>query len=161
MNDILDNLIDRVSTILMGRWQDGLELFELMVMTAKEEPEYALAFEHYLTEGGTLKLRELVSRFGDYPHDVDFNNQVDAIDTSVYIARTLEPVDPVAYRLTRVGSSSDQYGICECCGEYVDSVYLLTQMRRYMRSDGRTESVTHHRCFQYFGHKDCLSSLTN
>jgi hypothetical protein len=65
-----------------------------------------------------------------------------------------------AYRLKNTHAGSDRYGNCERCGKQADTMYILTQSRRYTRHDG-TEGVTYHGCFQLFGHKECLTNLTN
>ena len=64
---------------------------------------------------------------------------------------------PYAYRLTKMKGGSDGYGLCEVCRKAVDSVYLLTQMRRFKRHDG-AEGLAE--ASSWFGHHDCLSQQT-
>ncbi len=67
--------------------------------------------------------------------------------------------DPVAYRLTNTGYGSHKYGACEVCDRHADSVYILTQMRRFLPKRGG-EGITHHKCFTLFGHRKCLVDKT-
>jgi len=64
-----------------------------------------------------------------------------------------------AYRLKNTGASSDKYGCCEVCGKPASTIFHLTGMRRYTRHDG-SESLTFHNCPDAFGHKECLSAIT-
>lgn len=75
---------------------------------------------------------------------------------------TKEPI-PIGYvyRLAKMNGGSDKYGVCEVCDKEVDSTYLITQSRRYYCTITHQEQATHHKCFQYFGHKSCLSNITN
>lgn len=66
-----------------------------------------------------------------------------------------------AYRMSNTRGGSDKYGPCEVCKKPANSVYVLTEMRRYTNQDGK-ESVTYHGCTPAtFGHAQCLAGITN
>ena len=67
-----------------------------------------------------------------------------------------------SYRLRRCEGGSAKYGNCERCGAIVDTTYMLTTMRRYWSNIKKAESLTSSGCQSLvFGHKRCLSELTN
>jgi len=71
------------------------------------------------------------------------------------------------YKLKRMGYGSDRFGPCEICGEHADSTYYLVQMREFFFCrniggvDVKRHGITTDGCFAKFGHKDCLTVLTN
>ncbi len=60
------------------------------------------------------------------------------------------------YELFRSKGSSDKYGPCKICGEYVSDVYHQIESRRYWNQLKDKWGWTHHKCNSYFGHEDCL-----
>ena len=58
------------------------------------------------------------------------------------------------YKLFRTGSSSDKFGNCEICNKPSDSIYYQIEEREYQKN-----RWTHYKCFDHFGHKDCLISI--
>lgn len=61
------------------------------------------------------------------------------------------------YKMEEAGP--EHFGPCEVCGMRVDKPFVLIQGRTYDRGDGST-GISHYKCFQKTGHKDCLSGLT-
>ncbi len=67
-----------------------------------------------------------------------------------------------AYRLKRLKSDSDRLGNCEVCEKHVDTMYLLTEMKRYWNHRNKSEGLTHAHCSPgVYGHKECLSKETD
>lgn len=59
------------------------------------------------------------------------------------------------YHLTDMRAGSEKYGACEVCGKNVKKVYYAVEVKSFTRPDG-TEGTTHRKCFDKFGHKECL-----
>jgi len=55
------------------------------------------------------------------------------------------------YRLTQLHATSDKYGNCEICGEFVADVHYQSEARRTLRG-----TWTHVGCHNPFGHFNCL-----
>ena len=65
------------------------------------------------------------------------------------------------YTLRPLQNGGAALGACEHCGAIThDAYYILTEYRRYTRTDG-SESSTRANTIQVFGHKDCLSEITH
>jgi len=60
------------------------------------------------------------------------------------------------YVLKPSGKNSNALENCEVCGTFVDSVYHQIE-GRYFEFEG-AKRITHHKCSDLFGHKDCLLS---
>jgi hypothetical protein len=60
-------------------------------------------------------------------------------------------MDEYRYRQSPMRASSNKYGNCEVCGQYVSDVYLQNETRRVMRGWFVTS--------QFFGHRECLDSI--
>lgn len=60
------------------------------------------------------------------------------------------------YRMRKLNASSNTYGDCECCGKFVDSVYIMTKLKIFNHRGA--ESLANVSCT--FGHKTCLGNLT-
>ena len=63
------------------------------------------------------------------------------------------------YSLTSIDESSQKYGNCDICGEYVSDVFYQKEERHYKFK--QYEGWTKNKCHNYFGHKDCLISKQN
>lgn len=63
----------------------------------------------------------------------------------------------MAYRLRNTGQSSTQLGLCECCETRCNDVYILVIFERYEGTDGN-DYINYKG--DVFGHKECLSKLT-
>tara|TARA_R110000850_G_scaffold272792_1_gene408334 strand:+ start:154 stop:348 length:195 start_codon:yes stop_codon:yes gene_type:complete len=59
------------------------------------------------------------------------------------------------------GESSQKFGDCQVCRKPASEVFYMTQMREYFNQLKKEFGVTQHDCFSKFGHKSCLSGLTN
>ncbi len=57
------------------------------------------------------------------------------------------------YRLKNTGAGSEKYGVCELCKKGADSTYLLVKLRK-------ARSGVLCNASDAFGHKECLSVLT-
>lgn len=64
------------------------------------------------------------------------------------------------YRIFRCCASSDKYGPCEVCGEFVSDVHHQTESRSYEFKLGRKihSGFTTHECKNLFGHRECVES---
>lgn len=67
------------------------------------------------------------------------------------------PTGAYRYRMTPTGSGSPKYGNCQVCGGHCDSTYLQIEERRYSLP-GLRAGWTQNKCFDYFGHQECLMS---
>lgn len=57
-------------------------LLDRMANRCVDDPIYRRTFTSWLTQGGTLTLRELCAPFGAYQDDLAFRNLVDSIDSA-------------------------------------------------------------------------------
>ena len=64
-----------------------------------------------------------------------------------------------AFTLRKLNAGSDKYGLCEVCGQHTDTTYIMSRMKRYHHPIRHTEGLAH--VSGTFGHKTCLSELTN
>jgi hypothetical protein len=55
------------------------------------------------------------------------------------------------YKITQMHASSDRYGPCEVCREFVSDVYYLSESCK--RSNNHFTQLN---CKSLFGHKECL-----
>jgi len=55
---------------------------------------------------------------------------------------------------------SERFGNCEICTKAVDTTYHLVSLKEYTKPDGK-KSLTYNNELSVFGHKKCLSKLTN
>ena len=58
------------------------------------------------------------------------------------------------YRCKSTGKSSDKYGNCEVCHKPCSDVYYQTEERKF--GEANEDFWTHNKCFDYFGHEECL-----
>jgi hypothetical protein len=56
-----------------------------------------------------------------------------------------------------VEGSSERFGECEICGQYVVNVYHQVESKGYSKSDG-TKGWTMNGCSDVYGHEQCLIS---
>lgn len=61
-------------------------LLREMLIKAEGDQSYAVALDKWFKHGSTLHLREITKMFGNYWRDIDFSNDVDALDASWSIA---------------------------------------------------------------------------
>lgn len=81
--------------VLSTRWPEAMDLLNKMVARCEQNVDYKAYFLRWLREGSTLSLRELASPFGEYivcGTELDFQNAVNAIDTSKFHAELI--LDP-------------------------------------------------------------------
>lgn len=62
------------------------------------------------------------------------------------------------YKLSNWNASSQKYGMCEVCGEYVSEVYYQLEDRKYFDDVEQKHDYTQYKCKSLVGHKDCLVS---
>lgn len=79
--------IGKVNNILKRRWPEALILWQSMKIKSSSDRSYQVQFDDCLLNGSTLELRELITYFGKYLGCIDFRNNVNAIDTALYIVR--------------------------------------------------------------------------
>lgn len=65
----------------------------------------------------------------------------------------------IAYRLSNTGHGSDKFGPCELCGKRTETTFLLTKYERFFSRHRNKDSLAY--AGNAFGHKTCLSALTN
>lgn len=62
------------------------------------------------------------------------------------------------YNLTSTNESSHKYGNCDICGKHTTEVFYQTEEKEYFNPVAQQLSFTQHRCYNFFGHKECLKS---
>lgn len=88
----LTQRIEQIAAILWARWPDALPLLEKMQSRCEQDSGFAELFRLWVAEGSTLRLRSLMTPFGDYAGslnsvaDLGFVNQVNALDTARFKA---------------------------------------------------------------------------
>ena len=166
--NLLTRLASLKACLIRKGWGDAIELLD--IIKDHDQVIYGSSdFTNWLRDGGTLKLMNIVRPYKGLPMyekrtgPLPFDNDFAALDAAHHlISNPFEEMieQGLAYRLTARNCGSDRLGDCEICGQKVDSVYLLVQMRRYTRPSGST-GITFHRCFSKFGHKECLAAVTD
>ena len=104
-----------IFSVLSTRWPEAMYLLHKMLDRCEYDTAYKAHFHQWVKEGSTLRLRELVSPFGNYATSINscvnlgFANKVDALDTARSNAQQVLSLDNESGELNP-GYTDAQYG---------------------------------------------------